>query len=184
MAYPSWAGHRVCRYPFRSPGSGRAPGSVLLDPTVAASTSPLLASPERMREIVLPPDRVASRTRGRRPCAAPRRWDEPMSLAELAVETRVVLLLAGVVFLWALALGVLKYAQMSQSAQAVAHPYTDIAHRAALMYSFAIALMAVLVELSAFDGWVNLLASLEPIVFFVSTYGSYLVRHSDVYSSR
>jgi len=96
-----------------------------------------------------------------------------MSLAELAVETRVVLLLAGVVFLWALALGVLKYAQMSQSAQAVAHPYTDIAHRAALMYAFAITLMAVFVELSAFAGWVNLLAALVPIVFFVSAIGSY-----------
>src|SRR5699024_2310006 len=126
-----------------------------------------------MREIVLPPDRVASRTRGRRPCAAPRRWDEPMSLAELAVETRVVLLLAGVAFLWALALGVLEYAQMSQCAHAVAPPETDMAQRSVLMSSCAIALMAVFVELSAFAGWVNLLAALVPIVFFVSAIGAY-----------
>src|SRR5690625_6137641 len=103
-----------------------------------------------MREIVLPPDRVASRTRGRRPCAAPRRWDAPMSLAELAVETRVVLLLAGVVFLWVLALGVLKYAQMLQFALAVAHPYTDITHLADLLYSFAIELLAVIVAICYF----------------------------------
>lgn len=96
-----------------------------------------------------------------------------MSLSHLAVETRIVLFLGGVVFLWALALGVLKYAQMSQSAQAVAHPYTDIAHRAALMYSFAIGLMAAFVELSAFTGWVNLVAALVPIFFFVAAIGSY-----------
>src|SRR5699024_2441966 len=61
----------------------------------------------------------------------------------------------------------------SQSAQAVARPYADIAHRAALMYSFAITLMAVFVELSAFAGWANLPAALGPLVFFVSAVGSY-----------
>src|SRR5699024_12578872 len=34
-------------------------------------------------------------------------------------------------------------------------------------------LLAVFVELSAFAGWVNLLAALVPIVFFVSAIGSY-----------
>lgn len=96
-----------------------------------------------------------------------------MTVTSIALETRITLLAAGLVFLWALALGVLKYAQMSRSAEAVAHPYIDIAHRAALMYSFAIVLIAAFAELSDWPTWVNLSAALVQIGFFIAAIASY-----------
>jgi hypothetical protein len=48
-----------------------------------------------------------------------------------------------------------------------AHPYVDIAHRAALLYSFATLLIAVFVELSAWPAWVNLVAAMVVVFFFV-----------------
>lgn len=96
-----------------------------------------------------------------------------MTVAVLAPETRIVLLLGGLVFLWALALGVVKYAQLRQSPDAAAHPYIDIAHRAALMYAFAIGLIAVFAELSDWPTWANLAAALVQILFFVAAIASY-----------
>lgn len=93
----------------------------------------------------------------------------------LGIDTRITLLLAGLIFLWALALGVWKYRQMATSEQHVAHPYVDIAHRAALMYSFATLLLAVFVELSGWATAVNLAAALVAIVFFVAAIASYTV---------
>jgi hypothetical protein len=48
-----------------------------------------------------------------------------------------------------------------------AHPYVDIAHQAALLYSFATLLIAVFVELSAWPGWVNMTAAAVVAFFFV-----------------
>ena len=62
-------------------------------------------------------------------------------------------------FLWALLLGVMKYRQILASPEGQAHPYTDIAHRAALLYSFALLLVATFVELSGWGTLVNLLAA-------------------------
>lgn len=93
----------------------------------------------------------------------------------LGIDTRVTLLLTGLIFLWALALGVWKYRQMATSEQHVAHPYVDIAHRAALMYSFATLLLAVFVELSGWATAVNLTAALVVIAFFASAIASYMV---------
>lgn len=90
--------------------------------------------------------------------------------------TAVTLLAAGLIFLAALVLGVWKYRQMATSPDHLAHPYVDIAHRAALLYSFATLLLAVFVELSAWPSWVNLAASLTVVVLFVGAIGSY-VRH-------
>jgi hypothetical protein len=68
----------------------------------------------------------------------------------LAVDTRAVLLASGVMFLWALLLGVWKYRQMALAENHLAHPYVDTAHRAALLYSFALLLVATFVQLSGF----------------------------------
>lgn len=88
--------------------------------------------------------------------------------------TNSVLLAAGLIFLCALLLGVWKYRQMSTSESHLAHPYVDIAHRAALMYSFATTMIAVFVELSAWSNTVNLLAAGVMIFFFVSAIVSYV----------
>lgn len=82
---------------------------------------------------------------------------------------------AGLIFLLALVLGIWKYRQMATSPDHLAHPYVDIAHRAALLYSFATLLVAVFVELSAWPEWVNLAAAMTIVVFFVGAIASYIL---------
>ena len=94
---------------------------------------------------------------------------------ELRSSTEWVLLAAGLIFLWALVLGVWKYRQMATSEDHLAHPYVDIAHRAALLYSFAALLLATFVELSGWSEAVNLIAAGAVIFFFVAAVISYVV---------
>jgi hypothetical protein len=93
----------------------------------------------------------------------------------LGADTRATLLAAGLIFLWALVLGVWKYRQIAASPIAQAHPYVDIAHRAALLYSFATLLVAVFVELSAWSTLVNSLAAGALVLFFVAAIVSYVI---------
>jgi preprotein translocase subunit SecG len=92
----------------------------------------------------------------------------------LGIDTRLTLLAAGLIFLLALALGVWKYRQMATSENHLAHPYVDIAHRAALLYSFATLLIAVFVELSGWPTWVNLTAAMVVVLFFVIAIVTYM----------
>jgi hypothetical protein len=94
---------------------------------------------------------------------------------ELGGDTRAVLLAAGLIFLWALGLGVLKYRQIAASPNAEAHPYTDVAHRAALLYSFATLLLATFVELSGWSETVDLIAAFAVIFFFVAAIAGYML---------
>lgn len=93
---------------------------------------------------------------------------------ELGIDTRLTLLAAGLIFLWSLILGVWKYRQMSTSENHLAHPYVDIAHRAALLYAFATLLIAVFVELSGWPTWVNLTAAMVVVAFFVIAIATYV----------
>ena len=93
----------------------------------------------------------------------------------LESATYVTLCAAGLIFLLALILGIWKYRQMVTSPDHLAHPYVDIAHRSALLYSFATLLVAVFVELSAWPEWVNLAAAMTIIVFFVGAIVSYII---------
>lgn len=95
--------------------------------------------------------------------------------AELGIDTILTLLAAGLIFLLALVLGVWKYQQMATSENHLAHPYVDIAHRAALLYSFATLLLAAFVELSGWPTAVNLTAAMVVVFFFVSAIGSYIL---------
>ena len=92
----------------------------------------------------------------------------------LGLDTKVTLLAAGLIFLLALVLGVWKYRQIMVADDHRAHPYVDIAHRAALLYSFATLLLAVFVELSAWPTWVNLIAAGVVVFFFVAAVLSYI----------
>ena len=94
---------------------------------------------------------------------------------ELGADTKAVLLAAGLFFLWALGLGVVKYRQMATSETHLAHPYIDTAHRAALLYSFATLLVAVFVELSGWSQTVNLIAAGALIFFFAAAIVGYMV---------
>ncbi|OBG65790.1 MULTISPECIES: hypothetical protein [unclassified Mycobacterium] len=92
----------------------------------------------------------------------------------LGLDTKVTLLAAGLIFLLALVLGVWKYRQIMVAPDHRAHPYVDIAHRAALLYSFATLLLAVFVELSAWPTWANLTAAGVVVFFFVGAILSYI----------
>ncbi len=93
----------------------------------------------------------------------------------LGDDTKAVLLAAALMFLWALLLGVLKFRQMDASEEGLAHPYTDIAHRAALLYSFALLLVATFVELSGWGVLVNLLAAGALAFYFYAAVLGYMV---------
>jgi amino acid transporter len=93
---------------------------------------------------------------------------------ELGGDTKAVLLAAGLIFLLALALGVWKYRGMAASPEGRAHPYVDVAHRAALLYSFATLLIAAFVELSGWSTAVNLVAAFAVIAFFVGAIAVYI----------
>ena len=93
----------------------------------------------------------------------------------IGLDTKILLLIAGLLLLGGLVLGVWKYRQMSASPTALAHPYVDIAHRAALMYSFATLVLAALAEFSAFPTAVNLLAGSIVTLFFVAAIATYVV---------
>jgi len=92
----------------------------------------------------------------------------------LGTATAVTLFAAGLIFLLALVLGIWKYRQMAVNPDHLAHPYVDIAHRAALMYSFAALLVAVFVQLSAWPAWVNLTAAMVLVFFFVVAIAAYI----------
>jgi phosphatidylglycerophosphate synthase len=94
---------------------------------------------------------------------------------DLRIDTKITLLAAGLIFLLALCLGVWKYRQIMAAEDHRAHPYVDIAHRAALLYSFATLLIAAFVELSAWPTWVNLTAAMVVVFFFVAAIVSYIV---------
>ncbi|MEV0854044.1 hypothetical protein [Nocardia fluminea] len=89
----------------------------------------------------------------------------------LGIDTRITLLVTGFLFLSALLLGVWKYHGIR--VDGAAHVYVDIAHRAALMYSFAGILLAVFTELSAWPTIVNLTADLVVLAFFAGAIASY-----------
>lgn len=91
----------------------------------------------------------------------------------LGIDTRITLLITGFIFLSALLLGVWKYHGIR--VDGAAHIYVDIAHRAALMYSFAGIVLAVFTELSAWPTIVNLTADLVVLAFFVGAIASYVL---------
>jgi heme/copper-type cytochrome/quinol oxidase subunit 2 len=101
--------------------------------------------------------------------------DRRAPMNSLGIDTIVTILAAGLIFLLALVLGIWKYRQMATSENHLAHPYVDIAHRAALLYSFATMLVAVFVELSAWPTWVNMTAAMVLVFFFVAAIFEYIV---------
>lgn len=94
---------------------------------------------------------------------------------DLGADTKAVLLLAAAMFLWALLLGVWKFRQMDAAEDGLAHPYVDTAHRAALLYSFALLLIATFVQLSGWSVLVNLLAAGALAFYFFAAVAGYAV---------
>ena len=95
---------------------------------------------------------------------------------ELTFDTRLVLLAAGLTFIWALLLGILKYRGMARSPEGRAHPYIDTAHRAALLYSFALLLVATFVQLDCWSDVASLIAAGVLLFFFWGAIFGYMVQ--------
>ena len=92
---------------------------------------------------------------------------------EVGADTKAMLLAAAGMFLWALLLGVWKYRQMATAENHLAHPYVETAHRAGLLYSFALLLIATFVQLSGWSELVNLLSAGAMAFYFYAAVGSY-----------
>lgn len=88
---------------------------------------------------------------------------------------RLCIVAAGVFFLAGLLTGAWKYWHIARSPQAASPVYVDIAHRAALLYSFAALLLAVFAGLSAWSDTTNLVAAALPLAFFGLAIGGYVV---------
>lgn len=82
---------------------------------------------------------------------------------------------AGVLLLLGLLSGVWKYRAMMQSERARAPYYVDITHRAALMYSFAAVVLAVLAYFSLWSVWVNFWAVALNLVYFFAAIATYAI---------
>lgn len=91
----------------------------------------------------------------------------------MSADTKAVLLADAMMFLCALLLGVWKYSQIVTSEDHISHIYVDIAHRAALLYSFALLLIATFVQLSGFSSLVNLLAAGAMTFYFFTAVATY-----------
>lgn len=84
------------------------------------------------------------------------------------------LVFAGILFLVGLLTGIWKFQQMMASTNGLAHRYVDIAHRAALTYSFACILLAVFSSVSQLDETIEFYAMLVLVVYFTIAVVSYI----------
>ena len=78
-------------------------------------------------------------------------------------------------FLAGLVLGVWKFRGMITSADGLAHPYIDTAHRAALMYAFATVMIAVFVQVSQLSAQLELFAVSLLVAYFAIAIMTYVV---------
>jgi hypothetical protein len=92
---------------------------------------------------------------------------------EMAVKLS--LLASGTFLLAGMLAGVWKYQQMLTTSDHRAPMYVDIAHRAALLYSFAALVMAKLLEYSPFNDTVKLVIAAVPLFYFAVTIVVYLI---------
>lgn len=81
---------------------------------------------------------------------------------------------SGAFFLTGLFTGVWKWREIMASPDNTAFVYVDIAHRSALLYSFAALLLAVFAWLSAWSTTVDLVATALPLFYFAVAIGTYV----------
>lgn len=86
---------------------------------------------------------------------------------------KITLAAAGIFLFVGMIGGVLKYRGIMRSPDHCAPVYIDIAHRAALLYSFAALVMAELLKYSPFSVGVQLLCTCAPLFFFATAIAQY-----------
>ena len=92
----------------------------------------------------------------------------------MSPAVRLSLTASGLFLLTGLATGVWKYRRILTSPEHRAPLYVDIAHRAALLYSFAALVMMKLVEYSPYSNGVQIAATAVPLFFFAAAVFSYV----------
>lgn len=90
------------------------------------------------------------------------------------LAVKITLLAAGVFLFVGMIAGVFKYIGMMRSQQHKAPVYIDIAHRAALLYSFAALVMAALLYFSPYSLEFQLWITGAPLFFFALSIAQYL----------
>ncbi len=91
----------------------------------------------------------------------------------MSLAVKISLAASGVFLLAGMLLGIVKYRAIMRSPAHRAPVYVDIAHRAALLYSFAALVISKLLEYSPYSERVQLAAAGVPLVFFALTIAGY-----------
>jgi hypothetical protein len=92
----------------------------------------------------------------------------------MSSAARLALTASGTFLLFGLATGVWKYRRIMASPDHRAPVYVDIAHRAALLYSFAALVMMKLVEYSPYSNAVQIWATAVPLILFAAALCTYV----------
>lgn len=92
----------------------------------------------------------------------------------MPIEIKLSLVALGLFFVTALLTGVWKYRHMMTSPTHLAPHYVDIAHKAALHYSFAILVVIKFEEVSGLGTTLNLLGASLMIAFFAIATATYI----------
>lgn len=92
----------------------------------------------------------------------------------MALAIKISILFSGLFLLTGMLTGVWKYTKIMASPEHKAPAYVDIAHRAALLYSFASLVIAKLVEFSPFGDTVQVVIVAFPLVYFALTVIGYI----------
>ena len=90
------------------------------------------------------------------------------------IAVKISLLSSGLFLLSGMLIGIVKYRRMMISAEHTSPVYIDIAHRVAFFYSFAMIVIARLLEYSPYSDTIQLFAIVLILIFFVSTVGGHL----------
>ncbi|MGB5014150.1 MAG: hypothetical protein WBO68_08975, partial [Pyrinomonadaceae bacterium] len=88
---------------------------------------------------------------------------------------KISLLSSGLFLLAGMLIGIVKHRQMLSSSDHMAPAYIDIAHRAAFLYSFAMLVIAKLLEYNPYSEGVQLLATALVLAFLSITIVGYFV---------
>ncbi|HBE81556.1 MAG TPA: hypothetical protein PLN05_13270 [Pyrinomonadaceae bacterium] len=91
------------------------------------------------------------------------------------LAVKISLLSSGLFLLAGMFVGIVKHQQMLKSADHMAPAYIDIAHRAAFLYSFAMLVIAKLLEYSPYSETVQLVAMGLVLVFLSVTIVGYFI---------
>lgn len=92
----------------------------------------------------------------------------------MTLAIKISILFSGLFLLTGMLTGVWKYAKIMASPEHKAPAYVDIAHRAALLYSFASLVIAKLVEFSPFGNTVQVVMVAFPLLYFALTVIGYV----------